>query len=275
VVSDENGRFLLTNVPRGEQTLRASLIGYRQADQTVTIGAQTASVTIRLETDPLLLDELVVIGYGEQRRGNIAGAVSSLRTETVEEIPITSVNQILQGRLAGVQVVQNSGTPGAAMTVRVRGSSSISGGNEPLYVIDGVPMTQGNFSSLNMSFGGQGIDAVSDINPSEIESIEVLKDASAAAIYGSRASNGVVLITTKRGSAMAPQVSFSGYYGQQEDWKRVDFLNTAQYIEIYNEGVTNRFGPASGDGYDAWYGVETDGMDFETTVPQGVDTDWL
>ena len=275
VVTDENGRFLLTNVPHGQQTLRASLIGYRQADQTVTVGAQTPSVTIRLATDPLLLDELVVIGYGEQRRGDIAGAVSSLRPETVEEIPVTSVNQILQGRLAGVQVVQNSGTPGAAMTVRVRGSSSISGGNEPLYVIDGVPMTQGNFSSLNMSFGGQGIDAISDINPSEIESIEVLKDASAAAIYGSRASNGVVLITTKRGSAMEPQISFSGYYGRQTDWKRVDFLNTEQYIEIYNEGLTNRYGPASNYGFDDYYGVETDGMDFEITVPQGVDTDWL
>jgi TonB-dependent starch-binding outer membrane protein SusC len=103
----------------------------------------------------------------------------------------------------------------------------------------------------------------------------VLKDASAAAIYGSRASNGVVLITTKRGAAMAPQVSFSGYYGQQKDWKRVDFLNTEQYIEIYNEGVTNRYGPASDYGYDEWYGVETPGLAFETTVPQGVDTDWL
>ncbi|HSJ30580.1 MAG TPA: TonB-dependent receptor [Longimicrobiales bacterium] len=274
-VTDERGRFLLTNVPAGAQTLRVSLIGYKQATQQVTIGATPANITIRLETDPLLLDELVVVGYGEQRRGDIAGAVSSLRPETVEEIPVTSVNQVLQGRLAGVQVVQNSGTPGAAMTVRVRGSSSISGGNEPLYVIDGVPMSQGNFSGLNMGFGGQGIDAISDINPSEIESIEVLKDASAAAIYGSRASNGVVLITTKRGAAMAPQVSFSGYYGQQKDWKRIDLLNTEQYIEIYNEGVTNRYGPASDYGYDAWYGIETPGLDFETTVPQGVDTDWL
>ncbi|HSK19292.1 MAG TPA: TonB-dependent receptor [Longimicrobiales bacterium] len=274
-VTDERGRFLLTNVPAGPQTLRVTLIGYRQATQEVTIGTTPANVTIRLETDPLLLDELVVVGYGEQRRGDIAGAVSSLRPETVAEIPVTSVNQVLQGRLAGVQVVQNSGTPGAGMTVRVRGSSSISGGNEPLYVIDGVPMSQGNFSNLNMSFGGQDIDAISDINPGEIESIEVLKDASAAAIYGSRASNGVVLITTKRGAAMAPQVSFSGYYGQQKDWKRVDFLNTEQYIEIYNEGVTNRYGPASDYGYDEWYGIETPGMEFETTVPQGVDTDWL
>ncbi|MBR9989444.1 MAG: TonB-dependent receptor, partial [Gemmatimonadetes bacterium] len=274
-VTDERGRFLLINLPAGQQTLRVSLIGYRQATQTVTIGASAATVTITLETDPLLLDELVVVGYGEQRRGDIAGAVSSIRPETVQEISVTSVNQVLQGRLAGVQVVQNSGTPGAAKTVRVRGSSSISGGNEPLYVIDGVPMSQGNFSGLNQSFGGQGIDAISDINPSEIESIEILKDASAAAIYGSRASNGVVLITTKRGAAMAPRVNFSGYYGQQKDWKRVEFLNTEQYIEIYNEGLTNRYGPASNYGLDEWYGVETPGMDFDVTVTPGVDTDWL
>jgi TonB-dependent starch-binding outer membrane protein SusC len=274
-ITDERGRFLLTNVPAGAQTLRATLIGFRQTTQEVTISGTAANVTIRMETDPLRLDELVVVGYGEQRRGDIAGAVASLRPETVAEAPVTSVNQVLQGRLAGVQVVQNSGTPGAAMTVRVRGSSSISGGNEPLYVIDGVPMTQGNFSGLNMGFGGQGIDAISDINPSEIESIEILKDASAAAIYGSRASNGVVLITTKRGAAMAPQVSFSGYYGQQKDWKRVQYLNTAQYMEIYNEGLTNRFGPAAANGFDAWMAFENDDLDIWWPAPHGVDTDWL
>lgn len=274
-VTDERGRFLLTGVPAGAQTVRASLIGYRQSTVEVSIGATPTNITIRMETDPLLLDELVVVGYGEQRRGDIAGAVASLRPETVSEIPVTSVNQVLQGRLAGVQVVQNSGTPGAAMTVRVRGSSSISGGNEPLYVIDGVPMSQGNFSGLNMSFGGQDIDAVSDINPSEIESIEILKDASAAAIYGSRASNGVVLITTKRGSAMAPQVSFSGYYGQQEDWRRVDFLNTEQYMEIYNEGLTNRYGSPSVFGYDHWIAFESEGGEIFIPAADGVDTDWL
>jgi TonB-linked SusC/RagA family outer membrane protein len=274
-LTDERGRFLLAGVARGEHTLRISLIGYRQATERVTVGATPANITITLANDPLRLDELVVVGYGEERRRNVAGAVASLRPETVQEIPVTSVNQVLQGRLAGVQVVQNSGTPGAAMTVRVRGSSSISGGNEPLYVVDGVPMNQGNFSALNMGFGGQGIDAVSDINASEIESIEILKDASAAAIYGSRASNGVVLITTKRGQAARPEVTFGGYYGQQKDWRRIDLLNAEQYIMIYNEGVTNRYGPASDYGYDAWYGFETPGMEFETTYRPGTDTDWL
>jgi TonB-linked SusC/RagA family outer membrane protein len=272
-VTDERGRFLLTNVPHGPQTLRTSLIGYRQATETVTIGATPANVTIRLATDPLLLDQLVVVGYGTQRRGNVAGAIASLVPETVEEIPVSSVNQVLQGRLAGVQVVQNSGTPGAAMTVRVRGSSSISGGNEPLYVIDGVPMTQGNQSAL-FGFGGQGIDAINDLNPTEIERIEILKDASAAAIYGSRASNGVVLITTKRGQADQTQINVNAYYGTQEDWRRMDMLNASEYFMIYNEGFTNAYGDATDSGYDGWFCYE-DAGDCWSTYPAGADTDWL
>src|SRR5881396_1129885 len=224
--TDERGRFQLSNVPYGTHTLRLRLIGYRLVARDVTVGAEPASVTIAMGADPLRLQELVVTGYGEQVRGNLAGAVGSLKPdEAVPEAPVTSVNQVLQGQVAGVGVYQNSGTPGAAITVRVRGSSSIAGGNEPLYVIDGVPATQGNFSALNLGFGGQDIDAISDLNASEIESIEILKDASASAIYGSRASNGVVLITTKRGRANTPEFSFGSYYGTQKDWRRLDMLN--------------------------------------------------
>src|SRR5205085_529787 len=144
-------------------------------------------------------------------------------------------------------------------------------------VIDGVPVTQGNQGSLS-GFGGQDIDAVSDLSSSEIESIEVLKDASAAAIYGSRASNGVVLITTKRGSANRPEISFGSYYGMQKDYKRLDMLNAAQYMEIYNEGLTARFGAASlaaNGGYQAYYCYESATSNCETEVPAGTDTDWL
>lgn len=274
-VTDERGRFLLVNVPQGAQTLRFSYIGYRQATREVTVGATTADVRVELATDPLLLDELVVVGYGEQRRRNVAGAVASLRPEAVaREVPATSVNEILRGRVSGVQVVQNSGTPGSGITVRVRGSSSISGGNDPLYVIDGVPMNQGNFSSLNMGFGGQGIDAINDLNPNEIESIEILKDASAAAIYGSRASNGVVLITTKRGTTARPEINFGAYYGTQRLWREIELLNTDQYMEIYNEGFTARWGPASNWGFDQYFGFAGQG-DFETEVQPGVSTNWL
>ncbi|MFH1765199.1 MAG: TonB-dependent receptor plug domain-containing protein, partial [Gemmatimonadota bacterium] len=177
--TDERGRFLFASVPYGTYTLRASVIGYRQVTTEVTVGAAPAISNLAMDPDPLLLDELVVTGYGTERRANVTGAVSSLRAETVKEIPATSINQLLQGRMAGVQINQNSGTPGGAATIRVRGTSSISGGNDPLWVIDGVPVTQGDYSRLG-GFGGQSIDALGDLNSNEIESIEILKDAAAA-----------------------------------------------------------------------------------------------
>lgn len=277
VPTDQNGRFTI-QVPAGTHALRVNMLGYKSATQQITAAGSPLSLSFSLETDPLGLDELVVVGYGEERRRNLAGSVSSMRPEQAKEAPVTSINQVMQGRMSGVQITQNSGTPGAAISVRVRGSSSISGGNEPLYVVDGVPLTQGNYSAFGalgtIGFGGQDIDAISDLSPNDIESIEVLKDASAAAIYGSRASNGVVLIKTKRGLVDRPEITFNAYYGIQKDWKRFDMLNARQYMEIYEEGVTARFGPASDDGYDAWYCYEGEGV-CETTVPQGVDTDWL
>jgi TonB-dependent starch-binding outer membrane protein SusC len=267
-VTDERGRYLLPGVTRGTHTVRFSMIGYAQQTREVTIGTGTTELNIELGTDPLRLDELVIVGYGQERRRNVAGAVSSLRTEQVRDISTTSVNQALQGRLAGVQVNQNSGTPGGAITVRVRGSSSISGGNDPLYVIDGVPMNQGNFSRLGVAFGGQGIDAISDLNPNDIESIEILKDASAAAIYGSRASNGVVLITTRRGAAMRPEINFGTYWGQQSLWRKVEMLNASQYMEIYNEGCRARYGIT----YDC---VEYTPDSWIPTGPPGTDVDWV
>jgi TonB-dependent starch-binding outer membrane protein SusC len=247
-VTDEEGRFTLQNVAAGSHVLQVTRVGFQPGSATVSVengGAATATISLR--SDALRLNELVVVGYGEQNRRSIAGSVSSIRAaETVSSTPVAQVDQVLQGRAAGVMVQQNSGVPGAAITVRVRGASSISAGNDPLYVIDGVPLIQGNFSSLNGTFGGQDIDALGDLNPNDIESIEVLKDASAAAIYGSRASNGVVLITTKKGRAARPTIEFNTYYGTQRAWRLPGFLTTEQYIEIYNEGYDN-------DGYGGIY----------------------
>lgn len=280
-VTDAQGRFQLQGVSEGARTLQVTRVGFKPGSSQVTVGATPANVTIALQSDALGLEELVVVGYGEQRRRQVAGSVASLRPTsdvTVRDAPIASVNEVLQGRLAGVQVFQNSGTPGAAISVRVRGSASLNAGNQPLYVVDGVPMIQGNFSANpQQSFGGQGIDALSDLNPKEIESIEVLKDASAAAIYGSRASNGVILITTKRGSAGRPDISFGGYYGNQEAWRRLSMLNAEQYTQVYNEGCMNRYGaqcvtfvgqPAAGSP------VPSSVANTERGVP-GVSTDWL
>ena len=239
-MSDAAGKFSLS-LPPGAVTIRVQLIGYQQTSREVTVGNSALTLTFELSTDPLLLDELVVTGYTQERRRFVSGAIASIKPEAVKEVPVTQIQDVLRGRTPGVLIVQNSGTPGSAMTVRIRGSSSISGGNDPLYVIDGVPMIQGNASRLG-GFGGQGIDAIGDITANEIESIEILKDASAAAIYGSRASNGVVLITTKKGIAGRPEISFGAYYGEQKDWRRLKLLNAAQYNEIYNEGCMNRYG---------------------------------
>lgn len=273
-LSNQQGRFLIAGVEAGTYTIEVALLGYKQARREVTVGAGAAVVNIEMEVDILRLDELVVVGYGVEKRRNVTGAVGSLRPETVRELPSPAVEQVLQGRISGVQVSQNSGVPGSAISVRVRGSSSISAGNQPLYVVDGVPMTQGNFSGINSTFGGQGVDALGDLNPNEIESIEVLKDASAAAIYGSRASNGVVLITTKRGGAQErADIQFNAYYGTQRDWKRVEFLNTDQYIEVYNEAFRNAGEHPNFFGYKGT--TPESGVPYEVEIEPGAYTNWL
>jgi TonB-linked SusC/RagA family outer membrane protein len=277
VITNQEGRYAINNVAAGQRTVRAARIGFAAGTRTVTVGAQPAEANFTLSPDVLGLDELVVIGYGQTERRNAAGgAIASVRpAEQTQDLPTPTINEVLQGRVAGVQVQQNSGTPGSAISVRVRGASSISAGNQPLYVIDGVPLIQGDFSPFGEDFlGGQGIDALADLNPNEIESIEVLKDASAAAIYGSRASNGVVLITTRRGrSAERPEVQFNTYYGTQEAWRVPEFANAAEYLELYNEAWEN-------DGYPDAFGIPTlfdyyelFGYDFDTTG--NTDTDWL
>lgn len=272
-VTDADGRYLLPGIPAGQVVVEVSLLGYQTVTREVTVGAAPVTLNFELAQDVLRLDELVVVGYGVERRRNVAGSISSLRpAEVADVIPAPAVDQILQGRLAGVQVTQNSGNPGAAISVRVRGASSIAAGNQPLYVVDGMPVIQGSFTDaeLNDTFGGQDVDALADLNPSEIESIEVLKDASAAAIYGSRASNGVVLITTKRGAArQRPDISFNAYWGIQRDWRRVDFLDTDEYIEVYNEAIENDLGIPN------YFGYEDDGIDNEVEIERGVNTDWL
>jgi TonB-linked SusC/RagA family outer membrane protein len=243
VVTNQQGAYALSNVAAGQRTVRAVRIGFSAQSRTVTVGAQPAEANFTLAPDVLGLDEVVVIGYGQvERRRAGGGAISSIRpSDVTESAPTPTVENVLQGRVAGVQVVQNSGVPGSAISVRVRGASSITAGNEPLYVIDGVPLLQGNLSTIQGSIGQtQGIDALSDLNPNEIESIEVLKDASAAAIYGSRASNGVVLITTKRGRAGdRPDIRLQTYVGTQEAWRHAEFLNAQQYVDISNEGFSN------------------------------------
>lgn len=224
--SDVDGLYSVT-VPDNGAILVFSYVGY--LSQEVTVGNQT-QLNISLKIDTKALSEVIVVGYGSVKRKDITGSVSSINEQTIKQTPLLSVDQALQGRAAGVQVVQTSGEPGAPISVRVRGGGSINAGNEPLFVVDGFPLTPG--SSLN------------SFNPSDIESIEVLKDASATAIYGARGANGVVLVTTKRGKRGKPVVSLESYYGQQTLRKKLPLLNARQFAELLNESSVNAKQPA-------------------------------
>lgn len=237
-VTDEAGRFSLRTVPSGTVTLRAQRIGYGAAEQTVTVlPNQTAMANFTMTPIAARLAEVVATGYGSSIRRELSSSVSSISGAELTNTPIAGVDAALQGKAPGVQVVQNAGNPGVGITVRVRGAASVSASNQPLWVIDGVPMLREDFGQMGL--GGQDITAVTGISPDEIASIDILKDAAAAAIYGSRAANGVVMITTKRGRAGHPRFTFNLYTGQQEVSKKLDLLNSTEFIEFINEARAN------------------------------------
>lgn len=245
-ITDTDGRFSLQ--AKAGDILVISSIGY--ADQTVTIADQ-ATLSITLQPQAGDLSDVVVIGFGTQKKKALTGAISTVSAKDMENQQITRFDDALRGRAAGVTVVQSSGQPGASPTIRVRGVTSINN-SDPLYVIDGITVDNGGYEALN---------------PDDIESITVLKDASAA-IYGARASNGVVIVTTKSGKNGPPRLSYNGYYGIQNPIKRVKLANASQYAALVNEAATN-------DGGDplienpAKYGQGTDWQDviFKKNTP--------
>ncbi len=186
--------------------------GYR----TQAVQAVDGSLDVTLFFDAIGLEDIVVVGYSPQKRKDIAGSVSSVDVSELEDIPMPSMQTALQGRAAGVMVTKNSGTPGGGIDVRVRGSTSINASNQPLYIVDGIPIIDDNVDFTQVGVGNAQLSLLSDLNPHEIESMEVLKDAATAAIYGSRAANGVVLITTKKGKAGKTQINFNASRGNQE-----------------------------------------------------------
>ena len=220
-ITDVQGHFTLS--ANTGDILQVSFVGYRT--QEITVGNQ-ATYQFSLEEDITQLDEVVKIGYGTMKRSDLTGSVVSVSSEEIKKAGATSFDQALQGRAAGVLVTQNTGQPGGGVTVQIRGVNSLNGDTEPLYIIDGLPMS---------GYTGNNTNALATVNPNDIESIEVLKDASATAIYGSRAANGVVLITTKRGKQGKTQVSYEGSYGIQQLPHFVDVLNLREYAEFLNE----------------------------------------
>jgi len=220
--TDAKGSFSLS-IPDKGGVLVISYVGYQSREVAVNRNSQ---LKISLKLLDNTADEIVVIGYGSSSKTNLTSAISSVTAKDISNLPVIGLDQALQGRMAGVQVTQNSGEPGGNISVRIRGVGSISSGTEPLYIVDGIPMTQ--------IAGG-----LNSINPNDIERIDVLKDAASAAIYGSRASNGVVLVTTKHGKAGKLSLNFDAYAGTQQSIKKIELLNGPQFATLANENLVN------------------------------------
>jgi TonB-dependent starch-binding outer membrane protein SusC len=228
-VTDLNGNYRIT-LPDGGNTLVFSFIGYLRRE--VAVG-NSNNINVSLDTDIKNLSEVVIVGYGTQERRDVTGSVTSINNAAIENLVAPSFDTQLAGRAAGVQVTVPSGIIGARPIIRVRGVNSLSGGADPLIVIDGVPIVDADRS------GAVSANPLSNINPADIESYEVLKDGSATAIYGSRAANGVILITTKRGKTGKAQVNYNVNTGINEDVNRFQLLNGDQFVQIANEKRSN------------------------------------
>nr|WP_321356359.1 TonB-dependent receptor [uncultured Draconibacterium sp.] len=245
--SDFDGKYTI-EVRSSSDILLFSFLGYKSEE--VAIGNRTI-IDFKLTESIQELDEVVAIGYGVQKKRDLTGAITSVNSKSIEDTPIKDVVSVLQGRASGVHVVSNSGAPGDGITISVRGQSTLSSGNTPLYVIDGVPVESNELNTMNglPGYGDEhGLNPLGDINPQDIESIEVLKDAASTAIYGSRAANGVVLITTKRGKEGKAQINVNAFTGFSQLTHKLSVLNTAQWREIVIEGYRN---------YDYWAGSQT------------------
>ncbi|MGE4585971.1 MAG: TonB-dependent receptor [Mangrovibacterium sp.] len=236
-ITDSEGRYEL-EVPAGENQLVFSFIGMKTTEE--FIGPRT-EINVSLESDIIGLEEVVAVGYGTQRKGDITGSIVSVSADDIQELPVIDAGAALQGRASGVMAMSTGQRPGENVTIRIRGRRSLTASNEPLYVVDGIPY-EGN---------------INDINPRDIKSMEILKDASATAIYGSRGANGVILITTFRGGNMPTTVSYNGYYGITSSLGEPDMMNGEEFIRL----------------------KEVAGRDFTTeeldAIERGVSTDWV
>jgi TonB-linked SusC/RagA family outer membrane protein len=229
VLSAADGTYQIT-VPGTTSALEFSYVGY--VKQQITVGSRTV-IDVVLRPIEKSISEVVVVGYAVEQKALLTGSIDVVKSDGLKDIPVSTIDGLMQGQASGVQVSQNSGTPGGETSVRIRGVSSISGSNQPLYVIDGIPVITGDYAQIG--YEGQGINALSDLNPNDIESVSVLKDAAAASIYGARASNGVILITTKRGSNQKTLINFNSYYGVQQVWRTLKMLNARQWMEYRND----------------------------------------
>lgn len=263
VNTDVQGKYTLS-VAAGEVTISFSYVGFSTQKKTVTVEeGKTLTLDVQLQEDAIITDEVVVVGYGVQRKRDLVGSIAKIESKELKDIVGSSFENNLQGKVAGVQLTQTSGVAGAGSVIRIRGISSISGNGDPLIVVDGIPITQNNF--LFGENNGQNNNPLNSLNPNDIASVEVLKDASAAAIYGSRAANGVILITTKRAEKGKSFWEFSTNLGTSQPTNVLEVLNAEEWLQVRQE---------------AW---ENDGNVGRAPLPQGLtyediqgnDTDWI
>jgi len=226
-VTDINGNFSLT-IPKGSLELKFSYIGYEPLQLPIPSGS---TLNVQMQSDTQALADLVVIGYGTQRKSDLTGSVSSVSSGDFNKGLISSPEQLINGKVSGVQIMSNSGSPTSGSTIRIRGGASLNASNDPLIVLDGLPLESGGISGNSGNF-------LSLINPNDIENITILKDASSTAIYGSRASNGVILITTKKGGGKGLKMNFSTTNSIQTKTKLPDMLSRNEFIDVINSRVT-------------------------------------
>ena len=263
-VTDADGRFELI-LSESAQAVVISFTGF--AAKEVVISRATSDLSVSLEEDVSLLNEVLVIGYGNSSKRNLTDNVALLHSEDLSNIAVSNFQSTMSGKAAGVRINQTSGKVDAGINVTIRGTSSISAGREPLYVLDGMPLI-----NVNESSNGAPMNPLLTLSPSEIESINILKDASSAAIYGARGANGVVLITTKKGQAGKPLVSLNMSTGISSPTNVIELLNTAEYKELFTEAAINTLGPEDGTAeIEGLFDYLANGTDWRNNE---VDTDW-
>lgn len=233
-ITDLDGRFSV-NAKVGD-VLKFSFLGYKSVEHTIT---SVSPIDIVMKEDLHEMDEVVVVGYGVQKKSDLTASISSIKADELMATAGSSIDQGIQGRASGVVVLNTSGQPGGATSIRIRGTSSINGTNEPLYVVDGIPIITDASASSTGTLKNPATNALSIINPNDIASMEILKDASATSIYGARGANGVILITTKQGKKGKARVTFNAKFSLQQLSKKIDMLNSMQLAELGNEAADN------------------------------------
>ena len=232
--TDVNGVFNIPNLKPGNYTITAKFVGYTPAKRTVTVAAAVVNADLNMEPENTALNEVVVIGYGTEKKKDLTGSIATVTAKDFNQGDITTPEELIQGKVAGVSIITNSGAPGAGSQILIRGGASLQGSNEPLIVIDGVPLTNESTSGSASSIAGVA-NPLDLINPDDIASFSILKDASAAAIYGSRASNGVIIITTKKGQSGKPQINFSTQLSVGQLTKEAPVLSASQFRTLINQ----------------------------------------